>query len=268
LRPQGFCSEAGVPLIDSSDDDLEAFDTVCLRLGGFDERITTEWADGYLTALAAGPCALDLDAALPRLAGDAFARAFADPEDEAMARRALQSRMRVLANHLDPEALLDDPEALRLQPLVLEFDDAERQVLQQEAGRDDGEAAQLLTGALWAEGFADALEDFAAELEPPGDVEGDARARFDDLVDQIVVLMLPQDSPQLQAHAQTSWEGQLPTREDLIDAACLAIQDLRLWWLDHAPRPATRRVVPTPGRNDPCPCGSGLKFKKCHGKAA
>ena len=22
-----------------------------------------------------------------------------------------------------------------------------------------------------------------------------------------------------------------------------------------------------PGRNDPCPCGSGLKFKKCHGRA-
>lgn len=22
----------------------------------------------------------------------------------------------------------------------------------------------------------------------------------------------------------------------------------------------------TPGRNEPCPCGSGLKFKKCHGK--
>lgn len=23
----------------------------------------------------------------------------------------------------------------------------------------------------------------------------------------------------------------------------------------------------TPGRNDPCPCGSGLKYKKCHGGA-
>jgi preprotein translocase subunit SecA len=23
---------------------------------------------------------------------------------------------------------------------------------------------------------------------------------------------------------------------------------------------------PTAGRNDLCPCGSGLKFKKCHGK--
>ncbi|MNR68481.1 preprotein translocase subunit SecA [compost metagenome] len=22
------------------------------------------------------------------------------------------------------------------------------------------------------------------------------------------------------------------------------------------------------GRNDPCPCGSGLKFKQCHGKLA
>jgi len=21
-----------------------------------------------------------------------------------------------------------------------------------------------------------------------------------------------------------------------------------------------------PGRNDPCPCGSGKKFKKCHGR--
>lgn len=27
------------------------------------------------------------------------------------------------------------------------------------------------------------------------------------------------------------------------------------------------QVIFKPGRNDPCPCGSGLKFKKCHGKA-
>lgn len=25
-------------------------------------------------------------------------------------------------------------------------------------------------------------------------------------------------------------------------------------------------VKPTAGRNDPCPCGSGLKFKRCHGR--
>lgn len=26
-----------------------------------------------------------------------------------------------------------------------------------------------------------------------------------------------------------------------------------------------RRETPKPGRNDLCPCGSGKKFKKCHG---
>jgi SEC-C motif-containing protein len=29
-----------------------------------------------------------------------------------------------------------------------------------------------------------------------------------------------------------------------------------------------RREGPKVGRNDPCPCGSGKKFKKCHGAAA
>lgn len=28
-----------------------------------------------------------------------------------------------------------------------------------------------------------------------------------------------------------------------------------------------RRTVPKVGRNDPCPCGSGLKYKNCHGRA-
>jgi preprotein translocase subunit SecA len=27
-----------------------------------------------------------------------------------------------------------------------------------------------------------------------------------------------------------------------------------------------RRERPKVGRNDPCPCGSGKKYKKCHGK--
>ena len=31
---------------------------------------------------------------------------------------------------------------------------------------------------------------------------------------------------------------------------------------------ATRKVGKKPGRNDPCPCGSGLKYKKCCGRNA
>jgi preprotein translocase subunit SecA len=30
------------------------------------------------------------------------------------------------------------------------------------------------------------------------------------------------------------------------------------------PEPA-RRTADKVGRNDPCPCGSGKKYKKCHG---
>jgi uncharacterized protein YecA (UPF0149 family) len=35
----------------------------------------------------------------------------------------------------------------------------------------------------------------------------------------------------------------------------------------HAQSPV-RRSEPKVGRNDPCFCGSGKKFKKCHGVAA
>jgi SEC-C motif-containing protein len=34
------------------------------------------------------------------------------------------------------------------------------------------------------------------------------------------------------------------------------------------PAPTARHEGPRVGRNDPCPCGSGKKYKKCCGKAA
>jgi uncharacterized protein YecA (UPF0149 family) len=33
---------------------------------------------------------------------------------------------------------------------------------------------------------------------------------------------------------------------------------------DHRTEPV-RNAEPKTGRNEPCPCGSGKKFKKCHG---
>jgi uncharacterized protein len=61
------------------------------------------------------------------------------------------------------------------------------------------------------------------------------------------------------------YDGEVLTRDELIHEALYAAQDMRLYWLDHAPKPPQRRVGDLPGRNDPCPCGSGKKFKKCHG---
>ncbi len=40
------------------------------------------------------------------------------------------------------------------------------------------------------------------------------------------------------------------------------------WYFEDGHMPAVKQVRnegPRTGRNDPCPCGSGKKFKKCHG---
>jgi SEC-C motif-containing protein len=34
---------------------------------------------------------------------------------------------------------------------------------------------------------------------------------------------------------------------------------------DELKNPTVRYETPPPGRNEPCPCGSGKKYKKCHG---
>lgn len=40
----------------------------------------------------------------------------------------------------------------------------------------------------------------------------------------------------------------------------------RWYYLDGSHPPPARRGTPKVGRNDPCPCGSGRKFKKCCGR--
>lgn len=254
-----------LPIPDSNDADLRAFDTVCERLSGFDEALSFEAVDGFLTALAAGPRLPETDAWLAALCGDAFERAFADPEDHAQALHALQTRLKVLCRQLDPQALLDDPDQMRLLPLLAEIGDDERRRLVDEGVLTADDAALMQTGAVWAQGFLDAVESFPAIWTEPEDDE--SGADHDALLDRIVALLLPAGGEDLRGHLAEHWpdRDRDPDRDDLVAEACWAVQDLRLYWVDHAPKPGQRRVEAAPGRNDPCPCGSGRKFKKCHG---
>ena len=43
------------------------------------------------------------------------------------------------------------------------------------------------------------------------------------------------------------------------------LKDLQFLGTDSAAAPAAAPAAPRVGRNDPCPCGSGKKYKKCHG---
>ncbi len=47
--------------------------------------------------------------------------------------------------------------------------------------------------------------------------------------------------------------------------AIWAVYDLRELWRSIGPRVETVRKEATPGRYDLCYCGSGKKYKKCHG---
>ena len=254
------------PPRNSSEAEIEALETLCERLAGFGADVSLEWVDGYLTALLAGRRAIPPSEWLPAMFGETFGRAFADPDDVAQAMAALMGRWNVLADQLDVEALLDDPEGVRLAPLMITYDDAARAEVVEAGHMTAEEAADLLnTGALWAEGFMAAVEAFADDWPEP-DLETDDGRWFDDCLSRVIGLMLP--ASELVEHLATHYPGESLEREQLVDEACFAVQDLRLYWLDHAAKAATRRVGPKPGRNDPCPCGSGKKYKKCHGASA
>jgi uncharacterized protein YecA (UPF0149 family) len=54
-----------------------------------------------------------------------------------------------------------------------------------------------------------------------------------------------------------------PGEEEVPPPAAPSLDQLRGQAAER-PAPATR-ATPKIGRNDPCPCGSGKKFKQCHG---
>jgi uncharacterized protein len=255
-----------------------ALENLAERLQGFGADVHAEFIDGYLTALAAGPVLPDIAEWRPLMLGEAFDRAFADPPDVAAAERVLLNRLAVVRRQLDADALLDEPDRLRLEPLLYRWDGAPEAAFEALPEEDRPFARALEQGgALWAEGFMIGVDSLPHIWRRPDDPE--AAALLEELVGAVAALMQP--TPQAGAGEEVDGadadgevgeadgdEDTITPREAAIDQALFAIQDLRVFWLDHAPRPETRRVAPQPGRNDPCPCGSGKKFKKCHGAAA
>ncbi len=243
-----------------SRDEAAALEALAERLQGFGSSVQAEWLDGALTAVAAGAYQLPLAQWLGTLLGEEFERAYADPADVATAHEAIGRRLASLRRMLDADALMDDPDRLRLAPLLYDWGDGSQ--LPEEIAHEPDAQAMLQGGALWAEGFLSAVTLFPDVWVEPADTE--ARDVLVELLADIESLMkpTPDDAPVPPA---PGGEPPVTPREAAIDRALFAAQDLRLFWLEHAPMPGTRRVEQQPGRNDPCPCGSGRKFKKCHG---
>jgi hypothetical protein len=99
-------------------------------------------------------------------------------------------------------------------------------------------------------------------------------ARYDYKDNRIVPIQAPAaDQPSLQALADAA-RAQNPTLIRDVKRRHAQLKTLYARALLQAPEGATPhggtavRVEPKVGRNDPCPCGSGKKYKKCCGRAA
>ena len=62
----------------------------------------------------------------------------------------------------------------------------------------------------------------------------------------------------IEASRLQQWERQLEYRRE-------ELRRLELRLRSPAPQPSTSEIRNV-GRNDPCPCGSGIKYKRCHGR--
>jgi uncharacterized protein len=110
----------------------------------------------------------------------------------------------------------------------------------------------------WCSGFLDGVELAETAWFDVADAE-----ELDELLHPIEVLAdaLP-DVREAMKPAQ--WRERVRDSAQRLDEAVMRLRDY--WAIVRAPPATLRREAPKVGRNDPCPCGSGKKFKQCHGK--
>ena len=115
--------------------------------------------------------------------------------------------------------------------------------------------------AIWCEGYL-----MGVELAEPG---WDDVADPDDVAEMLYpFIMLSGRAKELSLESGKPWmeeEEEKLHMADLGDALMGTVLDNRAYWFEKSVPDTVRREGPKIGRNDPCPCGSGKKFKNCHG---
>ena len=146
-------------------------------------------------------------------------------------------------------------------PLVLEFDDEHPREPLAEGEVDPMEGLHPVSQSLmpWAAGFQHACVSFPDLLEMPDDAVSAALARL--------FRHLPAETDEeREVVATLDREQPLTTLDAAMEELVVTVADLHDLTREARYKVDTvRRDAPKVGRNDPCPCGSGKKFKQCHG---
>ena len=222
----------------------------CAATGGMPDA---EALDGFLCAVVAAPEPILPSEWMGTVWGPGHAFA-----DEDIAKEMIEALMRhynaVVARIRDPASAKGEP-TNELLPLValpaVDPDDPD--------SVPDMDDTGLLVGALWAHGFA-----LGRELRR--DAWDALVADWEDLDEALMDI----DDLMLGLEDEDAARGGLPTlaeRLNIVQSIPSLLHGLYLDAQQQAAPPAEpiRREGPKVGRNDPCPCGSGRKYKHCHG---
>lgn len=223
-----------------TEDELRALDDHLFAREA-DGASSLEMLDGLLCAVAVSPEPVAEEEWLPVALG-------ADPDPDDAAEVAAIALMRRLAAEVATRITrldIDDPDAL---------DDADLPLVAMPGDDEeiDLDATEPAIGAAWAIGFA-----VGRDLrEEAWDVLCEAWDGLADDLDEVDALF---------EGMEDGGEGSgllLKERLEILSGLPLMLHELLAARLV----PDTiRREAPKVGRNDLCPCGSGRKYKKCHG---
>ena len=240
------------PMQDLTDAEFAELDELLAATPEPLEPLDAVMLDGYLCGVLVQPVLLEPEAWLPHVF-DFEGQALPDGADPAWQERATALILRrhgALNRSMAEDGWFD--------PLILEPDDWN-------PPRTDDPAASLnpISQALmpWAAGFQHATTCFPDLLELPDEAIDLALARL--------YRHLPaQTDEEREVVATLDREHPLTTLDDAMEELVVTVADLADLTRERRYKVETvKREEPKVGRNEPCPCGSGKKFKQCHGKA-
>ena len=271
LTPQ---SAATLPAVAATPLSPEEFDEIDAMLDDlrqrFDETPQWEFCEGFMAALIVCRRAIPQQEYLAVLldSGDAATDtpdgygAFADAAQQARFLELWQRRWADIEHGLAAEVQsLDDERAYH--PEVMDVRGAVAALPEAERAEMAGDALPSFA-QVWAVGFMYAVENWPDEWQPPRDKE--ARKWLDDALQRMVALTEDDDDePTLSVFDDEGVPTVSVKRFNAFADAVWAVYDLRELWRNIGPRVETVHKAELPGRNDPCHCGSGKKYKKCHG---
>lgn len=266
------------PLAALQPDDFDALDLILENLRErYDETPQWEFCEGFMAAVICGrkPLAASEYFSVLLDIGEDGEGSFADETQKEAFMALWTRRFNAVTAALDEEDVrnLSDekaytPEVLDVRAMMLSLSPEERA----EALLDEEDEGPLPAfGQVWALGFMFAVESWPEEWVAPHK-DKEAVKALDAALNAIVALTEDDTGPaEVSAFGPDEEGGEEPppsmsmARMEAFGEALWAVYDLRSLWRSIGPRVETVRVEATPGRNDPCPCGSGKKYKKCHG---